>query len=312
MLGGLAAATSVVVFWFWRNSIPLIVTGEFKNYPDLLIPLVGLLAAGVLFSLAVLFIKNSWMAYASTIISLGTPYFFVPATNITIGAFILSAALAAMAVRRVRREFTLSVGFSLSKIIKNGLPLYFSIGSLLVAVFYLHDLRTKDVNVVETVLPKSALTFTLDKLSGPLQNFSGLPTIKPDERVDDLIKSLVEEQLKNQGIKIPQISSKEIGTLIAKMRTELSQNYNLKLSGKEKVTDVFYNTISERLLDLLGPYSKYLPLASALAFLFAFKTLTIPLYYLTLLITFLLIKILLAAKILKVEKTQLEVEKITL
>ncbi len=290
--------------------MPLVVDGKFDNYGHFLWPVTGLVISATLFSFSALFIKNKWILYSAVIISATAPYLFIETSGIVVGALLANGFLIFTAAHRVQKESELSLGFSLTKFLKTGLPLYFTIASLIVSVFFLSHLNEE--KAIASLLPKPALDTVLKSFSGPLQSLVGLPELNLQGTLEEALLSLAEEQLKSQGIALSQIPKAELNRLIADQRKELEKNLGVKLGNKEKVSDILHKTITNRIEDLLGPYKKYLPYASALTFFFAFKTLTLPLYYGTLLITFLLIKLLLAIKILRSEKQQIEVDRLTL
>lgn len=315
ILAILIAVLNIAVFWFWFKAAPLLAGGEFKNYGSFIVPVGGLILSASLFSLAALFAKNKWLAYSSAVIAIGAPYMLAKATALTIGIGLASITLIILAVHRIRKEYSLSLGFSLSKTTKVGLPIYFTIASLIVSVFYFGNITEE--KALSSILPKSALNFTLKNLAGPLESLSNLPRgfiefLNPESTVDEALLKLVEKQSHDQGIDITKVPRQELLRALSSQRGEFAKVLGIKLDGQQKIGDVFYNVISRRIEELLGPYKKYLPVASAIAFFLAFKTFTIPLYYLTTLVTFLLIKIMVWSKILRSEKQQIEVERLTL
>lgn len=311
VLAILVAVLNIAVFWFWFRAAPLLTGGEFQNYRSFIIPVGGLILSASLFSLAALFIKNKWLAYSSAVIAIGAPYLMTRATGLVAGIGLASAALIVLAIHRIRKEYSLSLGFSLSKTTKTGLPIYFTIASLIISVFYFGNITEE--KALSSILPKPAIGFALKNLSGPLGTLTGLdlPALNPEATIDETIIKLVEGQLKSQGLAASQLPRQEFLSAIAAQREGLAKNLGIKLKGQEKIGDVLYGVMGQRIEELLGPYKKYLPAASAIAFFLAFKTFTIPLYYLTTLTAFLLIKIMVRSKILRSEKQQIEVEKLS-
>ena len=315
MLITLATFINVLTFWFWFKATPLIAAGEFQNYFSLITPLAGLVLAAALFLLTAIFVENPWLVFGLTMLGSGVPYLFIPANTTIIILFFASLALAFSAIYRTRKEFNLSLGFSLSKIARAGLPIYFTISSLIISVFYFTNIREE--KNISALLPKSALNFTLKKLPGSIESLSGLPTgffelLNPEATVDEALLKLIEKRLKDQNIDVSKLSHQELLQAVSSQREEFTKILEIKLEGQEKVGDVFYDMISQRIEKLFGPYKKYLPAVSAFAFFLAFKTFTLPLYYLTYLFTFLLLKIMTLSKIVTKETKQIEVEKLTL
>lgn len=306
LLGVVAASSSVTVFWMWHRVTPKIVEGQFQNYTDFLWPVTSLIAAAALFSLSALFIRNGWVLYPAAVVAIGVPYFFLTATTTVAVLLAISLLLAIYAAMRVRVEMEHSLGFSSTKFLKSGLPLYFTVASLVISVFLFSEIGEDENKAIATLLPRSALETAI----GPLQSLVGFSNVKSNATIDEALAELIVNQLKSQGI--GNVPKAELAKLIASQRVELSKNFGLKLSGKERLSDILYEFVSHRLRELLGPYRAYLPYASALTFFLAFKTLTFPLYYLTLLITFLLIKFMAATRIVRSEMQKVEVERLSL
>src|SRR3989344_6460192 len=159
VLAILVAVFNLVIFLFWFRAAPLVAAGEFQNYGSFIIPLASLILSASLFLLAAIFVENPRLIFGAAFISAGIPYFFVPANTTIIILFLASLGLAFSAVYRVRKEFNLSLGFSLSKLAKSGLPIYFTISSLIISVFYFVNI--KEEKNISALLPKSAFNFTL-------------------------------------------------------------------------------------------------------------------------------------------------------
>ena len=309
----LAALTVIIgttVFWFWNDAMPLIVAGEFQNYVRFLFPVAGLVLSGSLFALTAFFVRNDALRYGAVLALAIIPFFFVPASATVLSILGASVFLLSFSAYRIKKEFFLSHGFSVSKISKTGVPLFFTVSSMIVAAFYLTQIDEE--KAVSALLPRSATQFLFRQLSPAASSLTGVPNISPATTVDDAINELVKNELARQGTDVSGLARQELSRLIAAQRQEFSKQYGFQLEGKERVLDLVYNAIFERAKELLGPYKTYLPYTSALIFFAAFKTFTVPLYYLTLAATFFLIKILVAVRILIKEKRTIEVERLTL
>lgn len=312
ILGILTALVSITAFWFWRTALPSWISGDFTSYANFALPILGLLFSASFFSISALFVRNQKIIYPTAIIVASLPYFFLKSSPLVLSLLVLSAALAILAIYKVRKEYNLSLGFSMAKFLKAGLPLYFTVAAMVITAFYLADINEK--NAISTLLPKTALDVGLKTLSGPLGSSLGLPlpALDPEATVDKLLEKVVSEGLKTQGIDSAKLPRNEILKLIRTKRSELSDKFGIKVKGDEKVGDLLYGTVTGKTEDILGPYKIYLPYASAVAFFLAFKALTFFLYYVTLLITFLLIKVMVLTKIVRSEKVQLEVKRLIL
>lgn len=310
IFGACAALFQAAVFWLWFRETPRIVAGEFRAYIPFIMPVAGLVVSAILLSLVFLFVKNNPILYGTTVVAASVPYFFLSASGVVVGGLFASIVFLCLAAWRTQKEFTLSLGFSAAKILKTGLPLYFTVASLTVAFFFLS--HVDEEKAVSSLLPKSLFELTFTSLGGTTRFFSNLPAVDPNGTVNDLLIKILGQELVAKGVSIERIPQSDLRRLLEAERGELTKFLGVALTGNEKIVDVFYSAVTSRVSDLLGPYKRFLPAASAVVFFFAFKALTLPLYYLTLFFTFLLIKILITFKILHREMQQVEVERITL
>lgn len=311
VVAAICIAVHVAVFSFWARTVPYITAGHsFDRYADLTIALVGTVVAATLFSIVAMFVRSRWISYPAAFIAVSAPFLSASSTAVTAGAFFASMIFLGNAVHRIRKDFFLSIGFSVSKSLRSGIGPYFTVFALILSLFYLTSLNQRDA--VATLLPRAAFNFTFKRLAEPFTSATGLTGVDPNTPVDDLLLQIVEEQLRTKGVPISQIKPVERNRLLQLQRVEIAGRYGITLTGGERVGDVFYRTATARIEDFLGPYKKYLPYISVTAFFIAFKSLSFPLHYIVLGVVYLLIKWLRAVKILKVEKQQIEVERLTL
>lgn len=312
MFGVLAVISSVFVFWVWSERIPAVLSAESRILFSLVYPLAGLCISGACFALAALFVRNTVFIYTTAVLLSSAPYFLLPPSITALYAILGTIFLAVFAVRRIRGEYALSLGFSSSKILREGLPIYFTTASLIISVFYFFQLNT--TNATEALIPRPALNYTLHALTTNsfLAGSLGLPEVDPESTVDQALFSSIDMQLTSRGISLKEIPKADFERLLNEERNALAQQFGITLTGKEKVGDVFNQAVTIYMSRLLGPYQEFLPFASAAAFFLAFKTITIPLYYATLLLTFILIKLLLYGTILKKVAVTIDTEKIAL
>lgn len=313
ILGVCAPIASIIVFWLWSAyAIPAIGAGDFRGATRFIAPTAGLAFASALFALAAMFIRDPRIAYGSAAAGVGGPYFFTDASVPVLLLALASMIGIAFAAHKIRREFSLSVGFSVSKTAKSGLPLYFTVACAVISLFYANGLRRE--NSFASILPKPAFDFTLHYFlnSELAQSATGIPEVRRDITMDELLDMLARRQLEEREIPAPKISPADLARIRALEREEIGRRYGIAFRGDEKVEDVFYGAIAERADELLGPWRAYIPFISSLAFFFALKALTLPLYIVSLVILSLLIKALLFANILRRTVQSIEVERIAL
>lgn len=306
-----ATLISVADFLLWQKSIPYIASGALGNGFQFIAPVFLLSLAGACVSLASFFVSRPWMLYGSTAMGIGIPFFFLAPSGAAAAGFLGSVVLALFAAYRMNREFHFSFGFLLSKIVKYGLPLYFTAAALAVSVFYIENVRKDSQDPLSFLLPRPVIGFLLEKTSQSFAPSLGLFAIRANQPADETLAVLVSESLRAEGISEKTVSSEERARLLELERARLKRELGIVVREGDTVLDAFYLTIGERVRDLLGPYAPYLPFASGVAFFFAFKALTLPLYFFSLALAFLLIKLALLTTIVRVEKKKVEVERLT-
>jgi len=307
----IAAAVGIGALWAWRGAVLLIAMGSFKSYGEFIAPAGSIILAASLFSLTALFVEPAWLVYAGVAVAPAATFFFIPQILPITLAIIAAILLAVFAGRRVRREYAFSISFSASKTLKAGLPIYFTAISLIIALFYYQDIIGRD-HPAETVIPRAAIELSLRVLSGAVSDLRGIPTADSLMTVDEFLAQNLTSQLKTQGIAPNAATKKEIAALVAEQRNELAKRYGIRVQGGERLADVLHRTITEKMQELLGPYARFLPFLSALAFFFALRAFAFPLYFIVVGLTALLIAFLRASKIIKSEKRSIEVERLTL
>ena len=294
----------------WRQALPEFISGGFVTYAHLFLPAGFLLFGAVAFSLAALFTTTRWLRYGVLFAGAVVPYFFLRATIPVLGGLAVSVLLITVALHAIRRERDLLVGFSVSGILKVGLPLYFTIAALTSAFFYFASVKG-DV-LFEIVIPHTVRTMLFRQLAGPLESLTGLSHLDPEDTVDAALTKFLEAELAKEGKSFASLAPAERDALLQNQREAMTAQFGIALDGAEPIGNVISQNIVDKGAAILGPYKKYFPIASAFAFFLALKALTWPLYYFTLGIVFLLIKLLIAVKFIKERKEEITIERLTL
>ncbi|MEK9194892.1 MAG: hypothetical protein AAB975_00820 [Patescibacteria group bacterium] len=297
-------------FWFWRSSTAAIAQEAFNSYGQFIASISSLVLAASLFGIVAIFVRTTWIIYPFVAVSVAAPFLFIPFSRAILIVMAVCVLLTLFAVRRIRKDASLSWGFSVANMFKSGVPLFLTVFGIVISIFYLNDVQTKDA--IRSIFPRTAFNVTVRALGGPLRSLTGNEQFTPEQTVDDFFQELVKKQLSDRGIRIDQVPGKELQRLLAQQRDEIGRSYGIKLTGNEKIGDVFYTTIIERINDLLGPYRVYVPYASAVTFFLAFKTLSIFLYFAVVGVAFLFIRFMIIMNILTRKKEQIEVERLTL
>lgn len=313
ILALLSLASGFWAFKIWHDAIPAIIVGSLKTYMGVIYLVAPIVTAAALFSLVALFIKSKWLVFLFSALALSGPYLLIRADNTTIPAAAVTILLALWVAFRIRKEKNMSLGFSAHKILKAGMPLYFTTAAIVMAVFYFETVNPDTGVGIVQIVPKSVSRLILNLLSHQAESLVGVPlNIKPEVTVNEVLSQLIIAQSKKEGVSLSPMPSAQMDRLINLERRDLSARFGVNLRGDENILDAFHGIVVERLKGILGPYQSYLPLIAALAFFLAFKTFSWSLYYLMILLDLLLIKIAVSVKLLKSEKKQIEVQTLSL
>lgn len=291
--------------------MPLIVQGDFGQYKIFVFPALALILAASFFSLAALLVQHKTLLLCTALAAGLFPIALnIPSSGIAWGIYGAAALLMVCAVFMIRKEIASSLLYRMPKFLKRGLGFYFTAAALVISLFYLN--RIDGQKVYSILFPQPLFDFTLRAFSGTIQGATGLPPIRPEQTVNEVMAELVKMQLQSQGIPFEKIPKQELSRLLAFQRNEFAKSYGISLGGSERIGTIFANTVTSKVKDLVGEYNRYLPLAAAVAFFFALKAVSIIFGWIAIGLAVLLMKLLILVKVVKKEKQQIEAERLVL
>lgn len=297
-------ATQIGFFILLERSISLLSQGELTNSKEVILVILLLVISAVAFSLSALLVRSIYITGAGLIGGITLTFIILPNFLRLIPGYILGVSLASAALVQIKREVSRSTGFYLSHLLKSGLPLYLTAISVIAATNYAAYISKE--KPLGTMLPRSALNYVLNWVSGEKQQGGlGFGAFDPNKTLEQALYELSQEEitatirdeLGTNSIEAT-IYKEQIEKMVAERKASLSKEIGVALSGKEKIADVVRLLASKKLEQILGSYAQYLPFVSVIAFFLAFKALTFPLYYMTILIVFLLVRLMLLLNIL--------------
>lgn len=301
----------ILAFGIWYRIVPVILRGDFEQYEVFILPVLLLIFAASLFSLAVLLVKHKTLLASSMVAGALAPFGLAfPSTNIAFGVAALTVLLMWLAVSMIQKEVACSLQYRIPRFLKSGLGLYFTVAALVASLFYLN--RIDDQKVFSILFPQQLFDVTLRAFSGTIQGVTGLPLIRPEQTVNEVMTELVKTQLQSQGIPFEKIPKQELSRLLTSQRDEFAKSYGIHLGGGERIGTVFANTAISKVKDLVGEYHRYLPLVAAVAFFFAMKAVSIIFRLVSIALAVLLMKFLVLVKVVKKENEQIEAERLVL
>ena len=296
-------ASGVLNAYFWYE---LIGSLRFDDIAFLLLPVASLLFLTICFSCVALFIKNTIIGYGAAIAAFVGGFFFVNATSFAITLLVLALGAITWAFHRIRQEATSATVFRLSKILRQGLPLFFTAVALLISLFYFVKIA-EDSN--QPVIPRSVFDISLPFLEGAFKGI--LPGFRAHTTVDELLLDALRSQEGNE-VDIAKIPRSQLDMFLKEQRAALGKGLGITITGKEQAADFLYNLTNQKIGDFVGPYKQYLPYLSVIGFFLAIKALTLPFYFISLGLVYIVMRVLLAVRVLRREKAMIEVERIIL
>jgi len=299
----LVAASGVANAYFWKQ---LIFSPAYTDVTLFSAPAATLFLFAILFSLLSLFGKSGILGFSAIAVAFIGSFLFIPAGAAAFLGIALALSLSLLAFRRIRTEARIAVFFGLSKILRQGLPLFFTTLAFVVSVFYFSSIALeKD----QTILPRSVFEFSLPFLQNTLQGM--IPGFRAAATVDELLLEAARSQL-GAEVDISKVPKSQLEKLLAEERQSFSQGLGIKITGKEKAADLIYELANQKIEDFAGPYKQYLPYLTAFGFFLAVKVLTLPLYFITLGLLWLAVQLLLSLGVLKKETVTIQAEKVIL
>lgn len=296
-------ASGIANAYFWYQLIAIERLGSITLFS---LPIASLFLFAVCFSLLAILGKSTALGYAAVAAAFVGSFFFVTASSLVILLLLLTLLGGWWAFHRIQQESILSVSFRLSKILRQGLPLFFTTIAILISLFYFVGIVSREDSAI---VPRSIFDISLPLLGGTLQGI--LPGFRPDATIDQLLVELLKTQLGDK-VDISNLSSSQRGALLKEQRLALEKGFGISITGKERASDVLYALTNQKIEELVGSYKPYLPYLSAFGFFLTIKVLTLPLYFIALGLIWLVVQLLLAIGALKRETVTIEAERITL
>lgn len=305
ILGILVVAAGVLNAYLWHQAI---FADEFRNAAFYSWPVISLLAFAVLFSLSGAFIRSKPIRIASAVIALSSGYLFLGYRTAILGALVLSAAAGWYAQESIAAEHAASNFFSVRKIFRGGLPMFFTVLAILFAASYfsLIDAEPKS----RGFLPRALFDAALPLIEEQAKSF--LPGFRADAPADDLIIAFIKRQLEAAEINFDTLPEGERQALIREGRASFSKQLGVEISSKETSAEALFEISNAQVVKFAGSYGRYLPFLAAAGFFISVKALTLPIYWITLILISVVVRLLLAAGVLKEKAETIQVQRVSL
>lgn len=245
---------------------------------------------------------------------------------------------------RIVKEKKDRVKFSIRKVAKYGLPGFMTAMVLLSSVAYYYAV-SKVIKVKGLQIPRQVFDKAVEPVGKVMPSF--LPGFKKEASIEEiiylsLINQMEKEAEQGKEIQLPfelinSLKKEKIDVKDKKaVFTALRENPRIKeqgmklllesqkgedknkgieqtlkefgISKEESFFDGLYKVVNQKVKEIAQPYLKYLPIIFGLIFFGTFKFISLFIVWAVYLLSWLLIKILIALKFVKLEKEQREVE----
>ena len=298
----LTVAAAVLNAYLWREALA---GGQFSVPAFYSLPVLALFLLAILFSLSAAFIPGRGLRALTAVLASAGGYLLLPIQPIVPPAAAASALAGWYGASQISSAYQTVSPFRVHQVLRGGLPAFFTGAALLLAVTYLGTLGPKPGDIV----PRSLFDAVVPVLEKPLSGV--LPGFRANASTDDIILALAAQEL-GAGADITSLPKAERESLLVQGRRLLSGQLGIELAGTEKGSDLLYRLANGQIKKFLGPYERYLPFVGALAFFIAAKTFTLPIYWVTLLLTAGVVRLLVIGGFLKRETATIQVERLRL
>lgn len=244
------------------------------------------------FSLILLFVRS--LLYTIGVFLLATApilYFFGYGVPVLV-CLVLALCASLRAYSRVRQEEESRINFRVRALLREGLPVVFTVLSLVLAVLYYVDTKETPKRIVLKDLVPPAL---FERILLYTPNIPGdiLPDFDPHMTVDEYAT----QALHQNGIDISVLPKTEQERVLREARTQLftsflGTNGSIPVpDGSAKIGDVLYDSTTARSEQFIAPYEHLFPVAFAIAFFLFLRSVAFPFSWIIIWITMGIVKI---------------------
>lgn len=320
ILALLTIASGFANGYLWQRAFST--THTFENLTAFAIPIASLIVFAILFALSAAFIKSGFLRFLTAVLALILPFVLVPMNLAALISLGVSAIGAWFAASSIAAEQAASRTFSSRKLLRSGMPIFFTCLSLVLAVFYFTALGGESI---KPFLPRSLFDGAITVIQ-KLADAQIIPTeLRKNAQINAALETILaasptstssinELILKrmNEEPDFRNLSQSEREAFVVQSRKALEEELGFPISGNERVSDLFYTTTNTQVAKFLGPYEKYLPFIAAVGLFITIKAFTLPLYWLTLILFFPVVRLMRTLKILRKDIETIQVERLSL
>lgn len=241
---------------------------------------------GVGMCLVTLLIKNKFILFGSFGLALllffiffnNKPIYYLIVLIILFGAFLIAS-------KKIKREEEVQVNLNFWRIWKRGLPVFITALCLVIAMVYYFSPELMNKKEIKIKISEKTIDIFLKPIEG-----------------------LIEEKLP-EGFDLDSDIDK---ILPADQKRELEKRFGIKIEKGDTGRKALYKIVDYQSNNITGPYQYLIPLGLAIGLFITLKIISILYVAIVIMLSWLVLKILMVVKFVKLEKIQKEVETVKL
>jgi hypothetical protein len=289
---GISAVLFLAIGFFGNT---LILNGLSIDPLDYALPLLSIIGFGVLFPITASIAKRHLLGFVIISSSAFASIFFATTSIDIIG--IATGAIITLflyfALKRAKSEYDNSINFRITDAVKASFSGIFTAIALLLSFYYLQVQLNQPINIIPRSLVESAVSVSESIFSEQLGNAS--EEIDANSLPPELLNILPEgilESIFDDGNSLEE-------TALPNSSTDASS----------KIATDIADTIENKIDEIIGPYTQYIPYIFALFFFLSIRGVLPLLGFLITPLAYICMKILLVLRVVHIEKDEVEVKR---
>lgn len=303
-----------VLFWYF---LKIVIYQEFL-FKNLILTAVFILFAAITSLINFVLIKNKSLFLFNCFLLLFPFLLFYPFNFLYLISAILGVIVIFVGYLSVQSLEKSQIKINFSQLIKKSIPYYFnSVLLIVLVIFYFSPIAQ---NVDKFQMPQFLFDYIFSFSEPIINNYVSnlglgnlnIKNLNLEKSVDELIFDIYSQSLGvskisyQQSIKIPAVAS-----LIKEQRDFLSKQIGIKIRTNDRPKDIIYQYLNIKIKDLGRQNPLYFRLALILILFSVLKIIILPLKYISIILTLIVLKLLLLFKVFGVERQMVEKEVLT-
>lgn len=318
---GILAVCLSVLFWFLLSNVLNISFAKYESFWQIVLFFVYILIAFTFFlgylSLMIILVRGFWLRLACFfLIGLSCFIFFKINLALIINPLLIVVGLSYFSAL-IKGEITSRIKFSVDKIIVRAVGILLFTFLISISITYYSNVSTKqgEVKVLDNLANVTA--YIIDKFM--VWQVKGY---LPESTLDEFFENTsvqVEEKSGILGI-TEKVNNNEVKNMVDKAQKEAIDearekfltSFGIQAEGTETMHNVIRKIIAKKINDLMGNYIKFIPAIAALTLFFVLLIFNYLFKPLIRLFAFIIYKIFLWTKFVRIKKEMIEAERINL